>query len=58
MHSLTRKGSLTGLSKANYFLENMLDLADTPLDDRLVQNLMSEPENDGGQWGESVCFCP
>ncbi|TKA53664.1 hypothetical protein B0A53_03706 [Rhodotorula sp. CCFEE 5036] len=35
---------------ANYFLENMLDLADTPLDDRLVQNLMSEPENDGGQW--------
>ncbi|GAA5874794.1 hypothetical protein JCM3774_003442 [Rhodotorula dairenensis] len=38
------------LSKANYFLENMLDLADTPLDDRLVQNLMSEPENDGGQW--------
>lgn len=29
----------------------MLDLADQPLNDRLVQNLMSEPENDGGQWG-------
>ncbi|BGP57195.1 bleomycin hydrolase [Rhodotorula sphaerocarpa] len=38
------------LSKSNYFLENMLDLADQPLDDRLVQNLMSEPQNDGGQW--------
>ncbi|GAA5938841.1 C1 family peptidase [Sporobolomyces koalae] len=38
------------LSKANYFLEQMLDLADTPLDDRLVQVLLSEPENDGGQW--------
>jgi bleomycin hydrolase len=47
---------LTGLSKANYFLENMLDLADTPLDDRLVQNLMSEPENDGGQWGKTASF--
>lgn len=38
------------LSKANYFLEQMLDLADQPLDDRLVQVLLTEPENDGGQW--------
>ncbi|GAA5938837.1 C1 family peptidase [Sporobolomyces koalae] len=38
------------LSKANYFLEQMLDLADTPLDDRLVQVLFSDPEQDGGQW--------
>ncbi|GAA6046303.1 hypothetical protein NBRC10513_002291 [Rhodotorula toruloides] len=38
------------LSKANYFLEQMLDLADSPLDDRVVQHLMNMPENDGGQW--------
>ncbi|GAA6062670.1 hypothetical protein JCM10212_000570 [Sporobolomyces blumeae] len=38
------------LSKANWFLEQMLDLADEPLEDRLVQYLCSEPENDGGQW--------
>ncbi|GAA5876731.1 hypothetical protein JCM16303_006266 [Sporobolomyces ruberrimus] len=38
------------LSKANYFLEQCLDLADVPLDDRLVQVLFTEPENDGGQW--------
>lgn len=38
------------LSKANYFLEQMLDLADSPLDDRVVQHLMTMPENDGGQW--------
>lgn len=38
------------LSKANYFLEQMLDLAETPLDDRLVQVLLAEPENDGGQF--------
>ncbi|GAA5969388.1 hypothetical protein JCM11641_008098 [Rhodosporidiobolus odoratus] len=38
------------LSKANYFLENMLDLAEEPLDDRTVQFLMDAPENDGGQW--------
>ncbi|GAA5897208.1 C1 family peptidase [Sporobolomyces salmoneus] len=41
---------IDSLSKANYFLEQMLDLADQPLDDRLVQVLLSEPENDGGQW--------
>ncbi|GAA5828401.1 hypothetical protein JCM5353_005061 [Sporobolomyces roseus] len=38
------------LSKANYFLEQTLDLADKPLDDRLVQYLFTEPENDGGQF--------
>ncbi|BGP26443.1 bleomycin hydrolase [Rhodotorula toruloides] len=38
------------LSKANYFLEQMLDLADSPLDDRVVQHMMTMPENDGGQW--------
>lgn len=37
------------LSKANWFLENMLELASEPLDSREVQHLMTEPENDGGQ---------
>lgn len=38
------------LSKANYFLEQMLDLAEEPLEDRTVQYLLVAPENDGGQW--------
>ncbi|GAA5909933.1 hypothetical protein JCM5296_002537 [Sporobolomyces johnsonii] len=42
------------LSKANYFLENMLELAEEPLDDRTVQYLMQTPENDGGQWDMAV----
>ncbi|GAA5859071.1 hypothetical protein JCM8547_003991 [Rhodosporidiobolus lusitaniae] len=53
------------LSKANYFLEQMLDLApDHELDDRLVQHLMSDPEGDGGQWSmivnlfETFGLCP
>ena len=37
------------LSKANFFLENMLDLAEEPLDARVVQHLMTDPEGDGGQ---------
>lgn len=37
------------LSKANWFLEQMLDLADEPLDSRTVQYLLVSPENDGGQ---------
>ncbi|KAI5474493.1 hypothetical protein MNV49_003216 [Pseudohyphozyma bogoriensis] len=42
------------LSKANYFLESMLDLADEDLDSRLIQYLMDAPENDGGQWDMAV----
>ncbi|ORY70780.1 peptidase C1B, bleomycin hydrolase [Leucosporidium creatinivorum] len=42
------------LSKANYFLEQMLDLAEEPLDDRTVQYLMVAPENDGGQFQMAV----
>ncbi|GAA5912688.1 hypothetical protein JCM6882_005762 [Rhodosporidiobolus microsporus] len=38
------------LSKANYTLESQLDLADKPLDDRMVQHLLTDPEGDGGQW--------
>lgn len=42
------------LEKANYFLENILDTLDEPLDSRLIQSLMSAPVNDGGQW-DMVC---
>lgn len=38
------------LEKANYFLENVLDTVDEPLDGRLMQALMSSPVGDGGQW--------
>ncbi|KAF1981348.1 peptidase C1B, bleomycin hydrolase [Aulographum hederae CBS 113979] len=38
------------LEKANYFLENVLDTVDEPLDGRLLQELMKSPVGDGGQW--------
>lgn len=38
------------LEKANYYLENSIELADRELDDRLVQYLSVAPLNDGGQW--------
>jgi bleomycin hydrolase len=38
------------LEKANYFLENVLDTLDEPLDGRLVQALLQGPVSDGGQW--------
>lgn len=38
------------LEKANYFLESTMELASSPLDDRLVQFLGQMPLNDGGQW--------
>ncbi|KAL7621334.1 bleomycin hydrolase [Parahypoxylon ruwenzoriense] len=38
------------LEKSNYFLENILDTASQPLDDRLVQRLLADPISDGGQW--------
>jgi bleomycin hydrolase len=38
------------LEKANFFLENIIALADEDLDSRLVQRLLSEPVSDGGQW--------
>lgn len=38
------------LEKANYYLENSIDLADRDLDDRLVQYLSTGPLSDGGQW--------
>ena len=38
------------LEKANYFLEQILDTVDQPLDGREVQELLARPVNDGGQW--------
>ncbi|KNZ49087.1 bleomycin hydrolase [Puccinia sorghi] len=38
------------LEKANYYLESMIDLADEPIDARIVSHLSSSPEGDGGQW--------
>ncbi|GAA5812744.1 hypothetical protein MFLAVUS_006202 [Mucor flavus] len=38
------------LEKANWFLENMIDLADEDINDRVVQYLLTSPVGDGGQW--------
>ena len=38
------------LEKANWFLEQIMDTAEEDLDSRLVQELLSAPVNDGGQW--------
>ncbi|CAG8485518.1 1690_t:CDS:2 [Gigaspora margarita] len=38
------------LEKANFFLENMIQLADEDVDSRIIQYLIGAPVNDGGQW--------
>ncbi len=38
------------LEKSNVFLENILNTLDEPLDGRLVQHLLTDPIQDGGQW--------
>ena len=38
------------------FLECMIDLADEPLDSRLVQHLLSSPIGDGGQFDMVIVF--
>ncbi|MCL2464548.1 MAG: C1 family peptidase [Micrococcales bacterium] len=38
------------LEKSNWFLTSMIELADRPLDDRLVAHLLADPVGDGGQW--------
>jgi bleomycin hydrolase len=38
------------LEKANFFLEQILDTVDEPLDGRTVQTLLGSPVGDGGQW--------
>ena len=36
--------------KSNWFLENVLDTLDEPLDGRLMAHLLADPVSDGGQW--------
>lgn len=38
------------VEKSNYFLEQILDTLDEPLDGRLLQQLLAGPVGDGGQW--------
>lgn len=38
------------LEKANYFLENVLETVEEPLNGRLLQSLLASPVGDGGQW--------
>ncbi|WP_027108288.1 aminopeptidase C [Lacticigenium naphthae] len=38
------------LEKSNYFLDSILETATEPLDSRLVQHLLTDPIQDGGQW--------
>lgn len=38
------------LEKSNWFLEQIIDTAEKDLDSRLVQQLLTAPVNDGGQW--------
>jgi aminopeptidase C len=37
------------LNKSNYYLENMIELADKPMDDRVVYHLNHDLISDGGQ---------
>jgi len=38
------------LEKSNYFLENIIETVEQPIDSRLVMHLLSSPVQDGGQW--------
>lgn len=42
------------LEKSNWFLENIIQTADEDLDSRLVQFLLRDPIQDGGQWDMTV----
>ena len=42
------------LEKANYFLENVIETIDQPLDSRDVSLLLADPLSDGGQWNMFV----
>lgn len=42
------------LSKSNWVLEQILDLAEKPLDDRTIQYLLTAPQGDGGQFDMAV----
>lgn len=47
---LIGSSSIDKLEKANWFLENMIDLAHEDIDDRVVQYLLTDPVGDGGQF--------
>lgn len=38
------------LEKSNYFLESIIETVEKPLNSRLVQHLLLDPIQDGGQW--------
>ena len=38
------------VERANFVLESIIETADSPVDDRVVQYLMSAPIEDAGQW--------
>lgn len=38
------------LEKSNWFMENVIDTVDAPLDGRLLSFLLTDPVGDGGQW--------
>jgi bleomycin hydrolase len=38
------------LEKSNYFLENIIETVEQPIDSRLIMHLLSSPVQDGGQW--------
>jgi bleomycin hydrolase len=38
------------LEKANYFLENIIETRNEPLDSRILLALLADPLSDGGQW--------
>lgn len=44
--------SLKQIERCNYFLHSFVETAQKkePVDGRLVQFLLSNPSNDGGQW--------
>lgn len=42
------------MNKANYYLELSIELADLPIDDRLVSHISSDLISDGGQWDMAV----
>ncbi|PVG01166.1 hypothetical protein CPB86DRAFT_118048 [Serendipita vermifera] len=42
------------LEKANHFLENMIELVEKPLNDRLVESIMECPVADSGTWTDAV----
>ena len=45
------------LEKANSFLENIIETADRPTEDRLVRWFLESPVSDGGWWEMFVSLC-